>query len=482
MSQQQLLRRLVPSQHWPPLLWPMLPRPIPVGPALPRPVLRRPLLPQPLPLRPKTLCSDDQRSESPVVLRRLHKAPKSHGVRGGGPCQRNARQEEITVDSSAAAKTKRSQQTETLTRVRAGRSVAASPDGEQPLAVPLVIAAVILVIHWVGGGNCAPEYASGAQSVLLEGPAVATGRDTGNSHCEDTKGLPALHGFMVVRPWQWSSPRQTSSFAHEERMTSVLQQIRHKSTHLEILKHDVVSVAPLPELLLAEQLDLSRLLSGLGSKLADKAKDSAFTVIRHCSTSTCHCELNGFANLRTHWAGTVATGEPVYVWPLCTQLANHIVHGHWEVDLSAVLPRLDRKFWRAPVQPSVRQLKLIRANRPLANHSPDTDVASATSGPLHSTSTHKWHGAAPGVFDPEHMFRAVVDGKNFTNQKSVNETTQSSVRLGLPLQEKALEDALESQELQVPGRAILTTGRVRLDVVAMLASRELYSRRGLAMS
>ena len=52
------------------------------------------------------LCSDDQSSESPIVLRKLHKAPKSHGVRGGRPCQRNARQEEITVDSSAAAKTK----------------------------------------------------------------------------------------------------------------------------------------------------------------------------------------------------------------------------------------------------------------------------------------------------------------------------------------------------------------------------------------
>ena len=51
------------------------------------------------------VCSDRQSSESPVVLRRLHKAPKSHGVRGGRPCQRNARQEKITVDSSAAAKT-----------------------------------------------------------------------------------------------------------------------------------------------------------------------------------------------------------------------------------------------------------------------------------------------------------------------------------------------------------------------------------------
>ena len=52
------------------------------------------------------VCSDRQSSESPVVLRRLHKAPKSHGVRGGRPCQRNARQEEITVDSSSATKTK----------------------------------------------------------------------------------------------------------------------------------------------------------------------------------------------------------------------------------------------------------------------------------------------------------------------------------------------------------------------------------------
>ena len=371
-------------------------------------------------------------------------------------------------------KHKRSQQTETLTR---DKSVAASPGGEQPLAGPLIIAAVIG--HPLGrwGELCAPKSASGAQSVL-EAPDVATGRDTVNSPSEDTKRLPALHGFMVVRSWQWSSSRQTSSSSQEELMTSVLQQIHHKSTNLEILKHDVVSVAALPEPLLVEQLDLSRLPAGLGSKLADKAKDSTFTVIRHCSTSTGHCELNGFVNLRAHWAGTVAMGEPVYVWPLCTQLANHIVHGHWKVDLSAVPPRLDHKFWRVPVQPSVRQLTLIRANRPLANHCPDTDVASATSGPLHSTSKRKWHGAVPGVFDPEHMFRAVVDGQNLKNQTSMKETMQSSVRLGLPLQENALEAALESQELQVPGHDILRQGRVRLDVVAMLASRELYSRRG----
>ena len=66
-------------------------------------------------------------------------------------------------------------------------------------------------------------------------------------------------------------------------MTSALQQIHYKSTNLKFLKHDVVSVAALPEPLL-EQLVLSRLPPGLGSKLADKAKDSTFTVIRHCST------------------------------------------------------------------------------------------------------------------------------------------------------------------------------------------------------
>ena len=86
-------------------------------------------------------------------------------------------------------KQKRSQQTETLTRVRADKSVAASANGEQPLAGPLIIAAVIG--HPLGRWEelCAPEYASGAQSVL-EGPAAATGRDTGNPPCEDTKGLP----------------------------------------------------------------------------------------------------------------------------------------------------------------------------------------------------------------------------------------------------------------------------------------------------
>ena len=73
-------------------------------------------------------------------------------------------------------KHKRSQQIETLTR---DKSVAASPGGEQPLAGPLIIAAVIG--HPLGrwGELCAPESASGAQSVL-EAPDVATGRDTVN--------------------------------------------------------------------------------------------------------------------------------------------------------------------------------------------------------------------------------------------------------------------------------------------------------------
>ena len=54
----------------------------------------------------------------------------------------------------------------------------------------------------------------------------------------------------------------------------------------------------------------------------------------------------------------------------------------------------------------------------------------------------------------------------------------TSVRLGLPSQEKALADAMERRELEVPCQTILTQGRVKLDVAAMLASRELYSRRG----
>ena len=175
-------------------------------------------------------------------------------------------------------KQQRGQQSETV--VRTDISVVARADGKQTLAGPLIIAAVIG--HPLGrwGELCAPKSASDAQGVL-EGPAVATCRDTGNSPCEDTQGLPALHGFMVVRSWQW--PWQTSSSSQEERMMAVLQQIHHKSIHLEILKHGVVSVASVPELRLAEQLDLSSLLPGFGSKLADNAKDSKFTVIRHCT-------------------------------------------------------------------------------------------------------------------------------------------------------------------------------------------------------
>ena len=70
------------------------------------------------------------------------------------------------------------------------------------------------------------------------------------------------------------------------------------------------------------------------------------------------------------------------------------------------------------------------------------------------------------------------DTKHLKSQKAVKEMMVTSVRLGLPSQEKALADALERKELEVPCRTILIQGRVKLDVAAMLASRELYSRRG----
>ena len=55
-------------------------------------------------------------------------------------------------------------------------------------------------------------------------------------------------------------------------MNSVLQRVHGRSTHLEILWHDILCAAALPEPLLVEQLDLSRLPPRLGEKLADKAK------------------------------------------------------------------------------------------------------------------------------------------------------------------------------------------------------------------
>ena len=180
---------------------------------------------------------------------------------------------------------------------------------------------------------------------MLQSPAVATGRDTGNACREDTQGLPALHGFMVARSWQWSSSQRTSSSVQEERMTSVLQHVHRRSSHLEILRHDILCVAALPEPLLIEQLDLSRLPPGLGELLADKAKHSSFTVMRHGAAAGAG-QVIGFANLCSHWASTVATvtEKPVYIWPLCKQLANQIVHGHWKLDLSAVTPRFSLNF------------------------------------------------------------------------------------------------------------------------------------------
>lgn len=375
----------------------------------------------------------------------------------------------------------RGQQSETLEGP--DNSVAASADGEHTLSGPLIIAAVIGCPLGRWGELFAPTSASAPQSVL-QSPAVATGRDTGNACREDTQGLPALHGFMVVRSWQWSSSQRTSSSVQEERMTSVLQHVHCRSSHLEILRHDILCVAALPEPLLIEQLDLSRLPPDLGELFADKAKHSSFTVMRH-GTAAGAGQVIGFANLRSHWASTVdtVTEKHVYSWPLCKQLANQIVHGHWKLDLSAVTPRVSSKFWRAPVQPSRRQLHMIRASRRLAvqrQYTDVTDVASATSGPSHKTNKQPYRGdgAVVGTFDPEHKFRAVEDAKNLKSQKSLKETMVTSVRLGLPSQEKALADAMERRELEVPCRTILTQGRVKLDVAAMLASRELYSRRG----
>ena len=105
MSQQQLLHRLLPLHHGPPL------RTLATAASAnsrwtstaSASAASATAAPATATAAENPVCSDGQSSESPVVLRQLHRALKSHGVRGGRPCQRNARQEEITVDSSSAA-------------------------------------------------------------------------------------------------------------------------------------------------------------------------------------------------------------------------------------------------------------------------------------------------------------------------------------------------------------------------------------------
>ena len=370
---------------------------------------------------------------------------------------------------------KRGQQTVTL--AGADRSVAASAVGEQFFTGPLIIAAVI--------GDPLGRWAElfkteSIAGVTGNGSGEVTGQATGNANCKDTNvslTLPALHGFMVVRSWQWSAAKQPSPSQQHSEMMSALRRIHERSTHLEILTHDIVSVAALPEPLLVDKFNLHRPPCSLGKELAAKAADATFTVLRHGSTG--HCEVIGFSNLRDHWDSSVCIDQPVHIWPLCTQLAHQIVHGRWKVDLSAVPLRLNAQWWRAPVQPSRRTLSAIRANRtPLTPATLDTSGASVSSTPLHNIRKRKWGGAVSGAFDPEHMFRAVEAGSGLKRQSELPASSRKHVRLVLPLQEGALTRAMEAKEVEIPGPSILAYGRVRLDVAAMLASRELYSCRG----
>ena len=118
----------------------------------------------------------------------------------------------------------------------------------------------------------------------------------------------------------------------------------------------------------------------------------------------------------------------------------------------------------------------IRAAVPLHPAHSDTGASAASAPePGHAPPKQYTKMSPFGVFDPNHVLRAVVAGMGLKQQRGFAQSLHDMMAF---VTGARTQDAVASKGLDVPSRQVLTKARRRMDTAAMLANRELYSIRG----
>jgi hypothetical protein len=222
-------------------------------------------------------------------------------------------------------------------------NAAANASGD--LHGPLVLAAVVGDAH----GKWRKEFAYKVWGVAAREQLQCLRRGiagvAADSGCVgDTVGPLSLHGFMVIRSWSWLGDHHHDSL-QTHAMKEALGHKHQRSSNIQHLEHKVVCAAALDRpLSLDDKKDAPLLEQCLKLTVASK-----FLVAARPGTRAGPPDIvNGFQALKTRWQPHLAKDKPVCIWKLWTLLAQHIVHGDWTIDVTAVTPRAHADHWRPP--------------------------------------------------------------------------------------------------------------------------------------
>ena len=284
-------------------------------------------------------------------------------------------------------------------------------------------------------------------------------------------GSLSLHGFMIIRSWSWVCGSETLS-PQTLGMMTCLQHKHKRSSHIEYLEHRIVTAAALDHpiaLTKSEDTPLSALCINLtsASKFTVSATGSGFGV----------SIVNGFQALQERWQRHLRKEKTVHIWEIWTLLAHHIVHGDWHTDVTAVVPRLARTHWRPPVLPTRTMLQELRRNRTTVAPQVEQprvvdpmDIVEEGRRLKPRGFVHAFHHGA--------LIRAVVGAQHLKKQTSMPKAGIDIIGFFLPDYVQLATDRMATGTLSVPKTKTLRTSRIRCDVAAMLANREMYKRSG----
>jgi hypothetical protein len=338
---------------------------------------------------------------------------------------------------------------------------------------PLILAAVVGVADGRWQKEFACKKSGAAARKQLDGlrrgiPGVAA-----DAHCVvDNVGPLSLHGFMIIRSWSWLGVHPQAS-PQTQAMKVCLHNTHQRSTNIQHLEHRIVTAAALDR---PVSLDQTEDDAALLEQCINLTASSKFTVAGARSGSTGSI-VHGFQALKTRWQPHLAQDKKPHVWKIWTELAHHIVRGAWTIDVTAVVPRLHASHWMTPVGPSRRLLSQIRKKRSSLDVQDEPAVVDDPMDIVQEGGREKRRGCIH-AFHHGAMIRAVVGGQHLKTQDNYETAGMDIITYMLPDCVALAKSRIADGTLSVAKKKTLRHAKVRIDVAAMLANREMYARGG----
>ena len=277
----------------------------------------------------------------------------------------------------------------------------------------------------------------------------------------------ALVGFAVVRAWHFLV--NFPSGKQSQLMMRCCKPPAKEGRTLGYVEHEVVAAVALVDPIDLEPDWSFRNAELLGNELFNRTT----SVDMYVYNGTVRVALlHGSTALRTRWRVLLGDFVKCVAWPLWTPMAYKVVHRQWGVDMTTVRMRERKLRWLPPVRPpthaKMAYLQWV-ANNTYLLWSVDTlpPAPVATCLPPHSA------GPRP-AFDSRHVVNMVRATRGARNVRGAFlEENFRSLMLSLFPDKLSSMDQFQDGSFKVPSQQVLESGRIRLDICAMLTHRVL---------